>query len=445
MLALFACGESHLLQDSDHQTLDQHIFVIPDRYIGQPYNYDQPRRFVYLDTNTTIKFWASYSLDGFYISSDESDEHYLNHAWTIENEEYNISPLRFRFSTPGHRQGILQTVDLLGDTLRDTVDIYVNTPLSIHPVAPVDGFNRISPVNSEIELRWDISGIDSWEKSRCNVFASFFKDSVWDSNLGKVECTEGARLVGSFLSDSLYRYIQSHPEADTSVTIFWGVRAVVYTDDGFEERDSTDIFHFTSLYMHGDSARISIPVVYDNLPYNKSVFAKVVVTSNAGDTLDVMTSKNAITTFTTKLPAQTGIHIDIVEQNRKEYQPQHVVVTTSPKAKTVVDTVHMVDLVQPQVALPTKNVTTFDSIAFYALDQGSGINKNRIHVIMDYDTLDFNYEEPFITFKNTCIGECSIRVSVEDFARNTSPKVFWKISNKDALKISGPYTDLWED
>ena len=420
------------------------MFVVPDRYSGLPYNYSQPTSIIYLDTNESVKFWASYSLDGVYIPTEEAEVHFINHDWTIEGEEYNISPLRIKFNTPGYRQATLQTVDLLYDTLRDTLHIYVNTPLSINSVAPVDGFNQVSPINTEIELRWEISGIDDWEKSRCFVYASFHGDSVWYNNLGKVECSEGTRLVGSFLSDSLYKYIQKHPEADTSVTIFWGIKAILYTDDGFEERDSTDIFHFTSLYLHGDSARIVIPVTHEGLPYSKSVFTKVVLTSSNGDTLDILTSKTPTTTFSVSVPAQTGINIDISEQSKKEYQSQHLTVTATPKAKTVVDTVRMKDIIQPQVALLSQPINSYDSIAFYALDQGSGINPNRIHVIMDYDTLDFDYDEPFIKFKNNCIGNCSVRISVEDFARNTSPKIYWKINNRDSLKISGPYTDLWE-
>lgn len=443
-LSLLACGESHLIQESDKPTLRQHIFVLPDRYAGPPYNYGQAVTTVYLDTNESVKFWAAYTLDGTYITPDASEDHYLNHAWTIEGEEYNISPLRFKFSTPGYRQGVLQTVDLMGDTLRDTVNIYVNTPLSIQLVAPSDGYNQASPINSEIDIRWEISGIDPWEDSRCNVFASFSKDSVWDHNLGKVDCIEGSRLVGSFISDSLYQYIQKHPEADTSATIYWGVKARLYTNDGFEERDSTSIFHFTTLYLHGDSARVSIPITFEKLPSSTPVFTKVVLTSSTGDTLDMLTSNKAETTLSANVPAQTDINIYITEQKRTEYQQEHIVVTTSPKAKTQVDTVRMKDNVQPQVALLERPLTGNDSLIFYALDQGSGINPNRIHVVMGYDTLEFKYDEPFVAFKNTCIGECFVRVSVEDFARNTSPKVFWKIYNKDSLSISGPYTELWE-
>ena len=65
---------------------------------------------------------------------------------------------------------------------------------------------------------------------------------------------------------------------------------------------------------------------------------------------------------------------------------------------------------------------------------------------MDSDTVEFNYEEPFIKFRSKCIVGCSIRVSVEDNARNMSPKVFWETKPSqgflDSLFINGPYSEL---
>jgi hypothetical protein len=446
MAALLACGESHLVEESDQPTLGQHIFVLPDRYAGQPYNYDSPASTVYLDTNQPVKFWATYSLDGQFISTDVDEDLYLNHNWTIDGEYYNISPLRFKFSTPGFRQGILETVDLLNDTLRDTVNIYVNTPVSIGIIAPANGFNRVNPgLNSSVKLHWSIEGVDPWESSACYVHAAYDKDNVWRNNLGKVDCNEGTTLNGNFLGDSLTRYIMDHPESDTSVSIYWGIRAIVSTEDGFEERDSSDIYQFSTLYMHSDSATISIPVVYDNLR-NSKIHTRLLVTNSAGDTLDYQDTKTSPTTFTSRIAAQTGVHIHVYDLSKTEFEPKDTVISTSAGAKTIVDTIHMQDRVQPQVALLHSAIAFNDSMAFYALDDGSGINPNRIHVVVDSDTVEFNYDEPFIKFKSRCFIECTIRVSVEDNAHNTSPKVFWETRTSqgflDSLFIDGPFTDL---
>jgi hypothetical protein len=445
-VAFFACGDSHLVEDSDQPTLDQHIFVLPDRFAGQPYNFGSPATNVYLDTNQSVKFWATYSLDGQFISTDADEELYLNHNWIIDGADYNISPLRHKFSTPGLKRGILETVDLLNDTLRDTVNIYVNTPVSVGIIAPVNGFNRVYPgPNSSVELRWTLAGADPWEKSTCYVHAAYDRENVWRNAIGKVDCNEGATLNGTFLGDSLTSYIMAHPERDTSVSIYWGVKAILSTDDGFEERDSTDIFYFSTLFMHTDSAVISIPVVYDNLR-NMSIHTRLLVTSSTGDTLAQLNSKTNPTTFTTKVAAQTGIRIHVDDGNRKEFLSDDVIVNTSAGALTIVDTIHMQDHVQPQVA-PLSNAIGFnDSIAFYVLDDGTGINPNRIHVSVDSDSVEFNYDEPFIKFRSRCFVGCTIRISVEDNARNMNPKVFWETRAKqgflDTLYIDGPFTEL---
>ena len=441
---LIACGESYLIDESEQPTLRQHTFVLPDRFTGQPYNYTSPVTTVYLDTNESVKFWAAYSIDWQYIPSDSAESHFLSHSWTIENENYNISPLRYKFPTPGFRRAILETVDILNDTLRDTVNIFVNTPVSIGIVAPVNGFNRVNPgQNSSVQLLWTLDGLDSWEKSVCYVYAAYEKQEVWRNALGKVNCSEGAVLNGSFLGDSLTQYIMEHPESDTSVTVYWGVKAILYTEDGFEERDSTEIHQFSTLFMHGDSSTISIPIVYDNLRNNRSIHTKILITNSAGDTLDLQNSRTSPTTITSKIAAQTGVHIHVYDVSKNEFEAEDITISTSPGALTLVDTIHMQDKIQPQVAVLNSAIGFSDSSVFYVLDNGAGINPNRIYVSMDSDTLDFNYEEPFIKFK------CTIRISVEDYARNANSRVFWKMTPSrgflDSLFIKGPYTDISGD
>jgi len=444
VLALMACGDSHMVKDSDLQTLDQHIFVIPDYFSGQPYNYAQPTSVVYLDTNEAVKFWAGYSLNGTYLTTELSEDYYLSHSWIIDGEEYNISPLRYKFTKPGIRTAILETVDYLYDTLRDTVSIFVNTPVSINALFPVDGYNQVSPLpNSEQEIHWSLTGIDPWEDTRCNIYFSYTREEVWDNHLGTVNCDGHVTIVGSFLGDSLTQYIQKHPERDTSVSIYWGVKVASFTDDGFEERDSTAIFHFTTRYIHGDSAKITIPVYYENF-HNASPYTRITLTNSEGDTLSLLTGRSNKTTYSVNVAAQTDIHIYVEDLSKLEYQPQSLVTSASAGTQTILDTIRLKDIIQPQVAILDEVPKTSDSLVFYALDNGSGINPLKILALKDGDTLDVVYEEPFIKFENTCIGECVVRVIAEDYAHNSSPNVFWKVSNKDFLYITGPYTDMGE-
>ena len=83
----------------------------------------------------------------------------------------------------------------------------------------------------------------------------------------------------------------------------------------------------------------------------------------------------------------------------------------------------------------TKNV--------YALDNGSGINQNRITVTADSDTLDHVFDEPFIKFKTPCKKICKVRIYAEDYAHNSSPKLYWNfIPDASKPSFTGPYSEL---
>ena len=450
MFTVSGCGDDYLASENDISKIEQYIFVMPDRFSGMPYIHSNPVNTLYIDTNETVKFWAAYTINGTFIPSDSADKHYINHSWTIEGEEYNISPLRYSFKTPGYRQGVLQTVDMFLDTMRDTIHIFVNTPISISLIAPVNGYNQASPrYDSEVEMHWSISGLDPWETSSCTLFASYYKDSVWDHSLGYVDCQEYARIVGPYFNDSLMEILEENPEKDSSATIYWAMKAT-FRANGFEESDSTEIFRFSTLYMHEDSSVIIIPVKHEN--YRKTeVFSRVVITSRQGDTLLVKDITYSPTTVTAKVAPQTGLHIYVQELNKKEFQPESLTVDAPRGAKTVVDTIMLQDRIQPQVEpyifVGEESLETAvkdDSLYFYALDNGTGIEK--IIISADSNIIAHVYEAPFIKFHAPCKKPCKIRLYIEDYAHNSNPKVYWNYV-PDATKptLSGPFSEIEAD
>lgn len=451
MFSVSGCGEDNLVSESSTPILRQHIFVLPDRISGQPYNYSTPTNTIYLDTNETVKFWAVYSINGAYISSDTADHHFLSHSWTIEGEEYNISPLRFSFKTPGYKLGILQTVDQFLDTLRDTLHIFVNSPIGLSLIAPVNGYNQAKPDDdSEVEIRWSINGLDPWEAFSCHVYASFNKNDVWRRDLGSVNCLEDARFIGPFLTDSIMRQLAKHPEQDTSVTIYWGMTAKFYTADGFEETDTTEIFHFSTLFLHEDSSVISIPVIYED-QHSGALYTRVVITNNQGDTLHIEDRQTNPSIVRVKVTPQSGIRIYAQELNRTEFVAEPDTINALPGV-LITDSIRFLDKTQPQVSPRTKVISatqtnsgaiTNDTIYFYALDDGSGINPHKIFVTMNNDTIPHLYQDPFIKFKTPCEIACKIRVYVEDYAHNASPRVYWKFDPTETNPtFTGPFSEL---
>ena len=340
----------------------------------------------------------------------------------------------------------------MGDTLIDTLNIFVNTPLSIKSVAPVNGYNMASPEpDAEINLSWNIAGIDPWESSRCHVFASYDIEDVWETDLGEVKCIDDVKLVGPFVKTLLYNDIIAGKANDTTVTVYWGIKAYISTENGFSEKDSTDIFRFSTHYIKTDSSVLDIPIVYRGIRGN-DIHTSILVISAHGDTLEVLDSRIAMATLHTTVTAQSGIRIVAAEKRKTEYTSEEITINVQPGTHVTVDTITFVDQIQPQVALRsgvTVSGTTDtspiegDSIVFYALDNGSGINPNRIAVTSDTDTLAHVYDEPFIKFRNTCKKTCKLRVSVEDYAHNVSPKLYWNISMEGSEPVfSGPFSEL---
>ncbi len=443
-LSMTACGDDYVFSQEAVPQLVQHMFTLPDRFSGQPYLYTVPSSTVYLDTNESVKFWAVYSLDGMYLTPDNAEAHYLNHSWTIDNETYNVSPLRYSFPAPGYHRGILRTVDLFGDTLQDTLNIFVNTPISIRAVAPINGYNQVDPASkSEIELNWELSGVDSWETARCFIYASFDAEEIWNENIGEVNCFHGAQLLGTYISKGLLEKISTGFEPDTSVTVYWGVKASLTTDQGFIERDSTDVFRFSTRYIRTDKSRIDIPIVYEDLR-DTNIHTLVVITNVQGDTLTTLENFKAPTTLHAVIDAQTGIRISITDLKKTEYRTNGITLNVLSGTQVLLDTVKFQDKTQPQVAQLTPSKDQRDTVIFYALDNGSGINPQRIVVTANSDTLEYIYEEPFIKFRNTCASSCKVRISVEDYARNQNPRLYWKL-NSESNSAEGPYSELGGD
>ena len=47
----------------------------------------------------------------------------------------------------------------------------------------------------------------------------------------------------------------------------------------------------------------------------------------------------------------------------------------------------------------------------------------------------------FIKFRNTCASTCKLRISVEDNARNSNPRLYWKLE-PDANSAEGPFSEM---
>jgi hypothetical protein len=220
-------------------------------------------------------------------------------------------------------------------------------------------------------------------------------DGSFNEDYGKWCYMDGQFAYTS--KDSLLDYLDEHPEADTSMTLYWAMRVAFHARGGFIEIDSTDIFHFSTLFLHEDSSVVTIPIKYEDFRKNKA-WARVIITDKLGDTLYSSTVRKVPSTISAKVAPQTGMHISVTELTMTEFQTEAITVNTMPGSQTIIDTIRMQDKVQPQVAPRSgiginseqNNPIMGDTVYFYALDNGSGINQSRIAVTADADTIVVN-------------------------------------------------------
>lgn len=438
-IALMACGDDHVINQNS-PTLKQYVFAGPDGFNGDIASYYEPITQLYVEQGQTIKFFAGYST-GERIYTDETlQEHYNGLLWKIGESTYNLSSFRHTFTTPGEYEGSLETTDFFDDTLRTTFKVYVNTPNSIALEQPYNGYNQASPDDDqELTLQWNVSGIDPWEESRCLIFMAYDPDSVWNSPLGYTDCNSPVTLKGSLIQSFDEITQESISAYDSSFTLYWGAKMFTTSQSGRKYRDSTEIFHFSTQILD-ETSTLKIPLVYSRYRDNSILWTDIYLISKEGDTLQTLTNDLRSNTITTKIEPQIGLKILLKESYRKEYASESLVVDIPPHTVLTTDTIVLKDQTPPQIAAASDQFLNSDSIAFYIYDDGSGLNVSKLIVTVDFDTLEFDYNTPTLTFYKNCFNSCRLTIVGEDYSQNSLPDVYWTIQNVPGYRlISGPF------
>ena len=456
LLLFVGCREDALISRTDISFLQQEILVSTwndeDHFIQHTEQLDT----LYVNQGETVVFTASYALNGNAISADSAINLYNSHYWELDGETLNAFSFEHHFDSTGYRIGILSTIDYTGDTLRDTIHIFVGTPLSITLVTPPRDAG-IEPLSEDyIELNWDVSGIDPWEESYCAVYAAVtenvsysgqtkwldFLDSLDD--LASNDCKSGMRLKGPLISAQWLKK-NNLDLKDTSLVIFWGVKAYAYTDFGFREQ-ATDVSSFSTRFLERKSSVIQVKPIYSNLTPGTKISTKIVLINAMGDTIKTVSYNEVDELLGINVQPQSGLHIYANETRLTDYEATPIVIDVSERSMIrLADSIVFTDKIPPKASPIKTSLALTDSVKFLFMDNGAGINPTqKIFVIADYDTVNATYESSILSFANPCRRECEIRIPIPDNARNHNSELFWKIEpGRDSLRITGPFAQ-WE-
>lgn len=438
---LVACGSNVTIPDQDKKSFTQTIYVEPEGENSVVHLFHTKKDTTYLELNESVKIQAVYSLDEKELDRDIATNYYENVLWTIGNQKYNIPSLRLYFTEPGAHQCILQTTNLFGDVMTDTMTILVSTPESIKLTEPREGYDQLNILSSEnLDLRWKVSGIDPWETTVCSVFASTQKANLWTSKLGTIACDEEVSLHGPFIDSSSLSKAELEDYLSYTNTFYWGVIMNVKYDNGNSKDVYSNIFSFSSQADYSGYASITVPFYlekFDNTIHDSpNIF--MVITDAQGDTLETYSHVTA-NIFPIYIEPQSGINIYMEDLNYTEYGSKHITFDATKNATIVTDTIVLKDNTAPTL-WPT--YATLRKIQFAILDNGSGIDKSSIVAILnDRDTLNYEAGQTWLNINfSSQLNENSITVYAKDYAGNSSSKLTWKISEDEgSVDLSGPF------
>ncbi|MCQ2103342.1 MAG: hypothetical protein MJY98_08985 [Fibrobacter sp.] len=422
---LVACGDSSLVSEQNISHLEQQVLVTHGG--GTPAPQHAVGDSIFLEKNQTYTFYAGHLIDGnLQVSSENS--FYSSILWDIDGQYYNIKSISLSFEEAGAKQGFLETVDYLGDTLRTPFTILVNEPSGISLTVPYNGYNQVERDNAGVQLKWNITGVDPWESSICTVYASDDPDSVWTNAIGNVDCFKGTTIGGVVDTASI------------SNTIYWGVSLYVKNSSGKTYTSASKVFHFSTKIPESDFSYLTIPFNYNQLSRDRQVQTEIQIVAPSGDTLHTVSNTNRTGEITVPLAPQSGIIIYATEKVQSEYKTKSDTIDIPKNTLVQLDTLQFFDKVPPQAAPSDSAYAYGDLIYFYAYDDGAGVSRSKLHVIMGRDTLTHVYEEPYLIFEAPCKHSCELQIVGEDNARNPFPKQHWRLEHvQDFLYIKGPY------
>ena len=271
-LLFTGCREDAVISRTDIQFLQQGILVTHWSDEDHYSKYTEQLDTLYINQGEQVLFSAGYAINGSTISSDSAMNLYSSHYWELEGESINSTTIESHFDSVGYRIVVLNTIDFSGDTLRDTLHIFVGSPLDIALVTPASDAH-IEPLSDDyIELNWNITGIDPWESSECTVYAvvaegvSLSKNTHWLDILDSInalsigDCKNGMRLKGPLISEK-WLQMNGLDLKDTSLMVYWGVKATAFTDNGFEEQ-ARDASSFSTKFTERKNSVIQVKPIY---------------------------------------------------------------------------------------------------------------------------------------------------------------------------------------
>lgn len=423
LFLLVACGDNAIFQSSDTKKITNKFFLVSSK--EKDPSHLRPVDSIFTVPAETLFVRAAAFTENKIIPTNELGEYFFTRYWLFKGFMLNEETIRVTWNKSSIDTLCHFSIDLLGDTLQQCINVFVNSTAKVKALMPENGTNTIQTKDTLL-FQWEIDGLDSWENAKCEIFFNSNSKELWLSKPREVSCTEGLQIAASNYTDS----------SSNAPIYFWGVRFTTYSNVPEVAYSEPQYFRLAS----PGSSSFVVPIKYDHSKRNhKEGILKVFQKDSLIDSF----SFSQDTTFIIKgLQNDSSYKFLATENYRTDYQADSLEVKLSPNVITTTDTLILKDKVAPEV-IPLKN--TFnknDSIKFFAAENGSGLNALRSAVILldMKDTVPYVFSKNLISFSFDCESTCNFQIHLEDNAKNKSPSKYWKAKYTDSsIFISGPF------
>ncbi len=433
---LSTCAEP--FEQNSEQKLSVHLHLVHEELLGtDPYS-KEPDSAVAIAVGEQVELWATPILGNSIITLEATDTlPYREAFWTLNGSittGFRISKI---FNEAKTDTAIFHLIEFLGDTIRDTLILYINKPLIINLLFPeADQLDLPLYSHEPITFRWELAGVDSWESATVQLRIQK-GDSLY---VQSVSANNGTGSMEVYLP-------QCHP--DSICTYWWNLLAWVESPmgTGSTDQDTSSIRLLQSRKQHEVFANM---ILFVRLGSNKPTSSTVVYSIHQDLldtiywTMDTLTGKASSPSL---IPGQWLIVAE--DSLMKEFRADTLEVDL--QAGTLRDLGEIMilkDVIPPQITalapyLLQRNLT--DTLRFLTSDFGSGLLTGSIESSWTLeskvynDTIEFSWNQLTQTDLDS-----AIHISVKDKTGNMSSDCYWRLlaSTESLAKVTGPFCNI---
>ncbi|HSQ42472.1 MAG TPA: hypothetical protein VLM37_09355 [Fibrobacteraceae bacterium] len=433
---LLGCGSDNLYNKSSASTLQVTLHLVPESLLGMDGSYLTPRHEALVNLDEQIELWGAFHLENTLVAQDSVNTVVNASFWELNGDTNGDNVYDLSLDSVGLYQAIFHWVEFTGDTLRDTLLLYVNEPLGITLHSPQNNLLNVKTDEGDTLLfNWTFTGLDDWEAPQTTLYV--YNDS--GDIVSEATTTENQiQLSTAGLCDQ-----------DAPCRFWWRLKtrtSMVLDSETIEADETTSSTRmFQTSLDNPDSAQMSVQVVLSGSSPDSGTY---VYSFDAFGNKQIWTLDSS--TGNAQSPMLTPGSWTVVagDSLRDEYTPESLSVSLdSGSYRNLDDSLILQDLIAPQEWLldsRTRNASN-DSLVFYFYDNGSGVDTSTLtnnwsRTVRAYT--DGQYLRIYWTSLDSG-ATISLTLGASDNAGNSSLRCSWKLVwlSDSMFQPQGPYCD----